>query len=399
MNQPQEPQWPDIGVITLATDSWGSRWMVRHHIMAGLGRYFRVVWVNPAHSWREIPQAWKSRSRSVASVLPGFSVYTPEPWLPALYNPVWLAQLLFQRRMRRARHLLESQGAKRIVLYLWNPQFESALTSFPHDLACYHLEDEYSYSPVELPVDPVESRLLSAADQVFMLSPALMEKKGMVNPSTSFVPAGVDYAAYSKTVPEPDDLSGIPRPRIGYSGYLKQQLDWSLLQKLVRGHPEWSFVFLGSEKQHEGISEATQMLSSHHNVFFLGAKASAEMPPYAQHFDVCIMPYRKDGYTKFIYPLKLHEYLAAGRPTVGTSIRSLQDFANVISLADTYEEWSTAIAEGLKLSANTVERCEIRRAVALEYDWASVTRKIAFTIAGRLDRKNAGVPIQERLLS
>ncbi len=89
------------------------------------------------------------------------------------------------------------------------------------------------------------------------------------------------------------------------------------------------------------------MLSSHHNVFFLGAKASAEMPPYAQHFDVCIMPYRKDGYTKFIYPLKLHEYLAAGRPTVGTSIRSLQDFANVISLADTYGEWSTAIAEGL----------------------------------------------------
>jgi hypothetical protein len=67
MNQTQEPQWPDIGVITLATDSWSSRWMVRHHIMARLGRYFRVVWVNPAHSWREIPQAWKSRSRSVAS--------------------------------------------------------------------------------------------------------------------------------------------------------------------------------------------------------------------------------------------------------------------------------------------------------------------------------------------
>lgn len=47
------------------------------------------------------------------------------------------------------------------------------------------------------------------------------------------------------------------------------------------------------------------------------------------------MPYRVNDYTKYIYPMKLHEYLAGGRPTVGSRIRSLEDFAGIVDLAMT----------------------------------------------------------------
>jgi len=189
--------------------------------------------------------------------------------------------------------------------------------------------------PRFLPVDAAEARVIAAVDLVFMLSPALFEKKGSINPAPTFVPGGVNYAAYSQPVPEPADLRGIPRPRIGYSGAIKKQLDWPLIDHLITSHPEWSFVFLGPQAPHDGIAEAVRVLSGRPNVKFLGAKTMTEMPHYPQQFDVCIMPYTNDGYTKFIYPLKLHEYLAAGRPTVGTPIRSLVDFASVIALPRT----------------------------------------------------------------
>jgi len=301
-----------------------------------------------------------------------------------MYRPAWLASFSFRQRLRRGRQLLKSRGCKKIVLYLWLPRFASALSVIPHDASCYHLEDEYSYSEVELPLDAAESRLLAAVDLPFMLSPALVEKKGSLNPATSYVPGGVDYAAYTRPYQEPADLAPVPRPRIGYSGNIKKQLDWALIDHLITRHPEWSFVFLGPRAPHEGIAEAVRVLSGRQNVHFLGPKTTTEIPHYPQHFDVCIMPYTDDGYTKFIYPLKLHEYLAAGRPTVGTPIRSLVDFSDVIALPRTFDEWSGAITEGLSPAANTPERCAARRAVARQFDWDDVVCTIARTIARRL---------------
>jgi glycosyltransferase involved in cell wall biosynthesis len=380
------PRWREIGVIALVPDLWSQRWMVRHQVMARLGRYFQVLWLNPANHWRETIQSWRASNPQEMSFFPGFSVYNPEPWLPMFYRPLWLERFSFALRVRRACQWLTSRGCTKIVLYLWLPKFESALSAVSYDLSCYHLEDEYSYSPTELPLDPVESRVLAAVDQVFMLSPALFEKKSSLNPQTLFAPGGVDYAEYSRPVAEPADLAQVPHPRIGYIGSIKKQLDWNLLNHLITSHPQWSFVFLGP-KIHEGIDEAVQVLSDRSNVYFLGAKASSDMPRYPQHFDVCIMPYMNDGYTKFIYPLKLHEYLAAGRPTVGTPIRSLQDFSHVVALPRTPDEWSMAIAASLDPAANSPERCAARREVARQYDWNRVVNEIANTIARRLGRE------------
>ena len=41
-----------------------------------------------------------------------------------------------------------------------------------------------------------------------------------------------------------------------------------------------------------------------------------DLPAYVQHFDACLMFYDVNDYTKYIYPVKLNEYLATGRPTI-----------------------------------------------------------------------------------
>ncbi len=311
-------------------------------------------------------------------------VYRPEWWLPAVGKPKGLASLTFKLRLQRARQRLLARGCSKIVLYLWRPEYAAALALAPHDLSCYHIDDEYSFSPVELPLSPVEENLIRSAGQVFIHSPAMMEKKGNLNCNTQFAPNGVDYAAFSRPLPEPEDLRPVPHPRIGYCGGLKNVLDWPLLLQLVERHPHWSFVFTGSVRPHAQVPAYISQLASRPNAFFLGSKTTDKLSAYVQHFDVCLMPYLRNDYTKYIYPLKLHEYLASGRPVVSSPIRTVQDFLQVVLPANSPEVWSQMIERGLSAQENTPERRAQRQKVAQAHDWDGLAENIAAAIARRL---------------
>ncbi len=224
---------------------------------------------------------------------------------------------------------------------------------------------------------------------MFIHSPALLEKKGRINPSTSFVPNGVNYSLHSERCPEPSDLTRIPRPRIGYTGWLKSQLNWPALIELAKRHRSWSFVFVGGLRSGHDVEHHLRELSDLPNAHFLGSKKTDEIAAYPQHFDACIMPYREDGYTKFIYPLKLHEYLASGKPTVGTRIPSLVEFSDVVHLCHGVEEWSAKLTEALSPASNTPEQCQLRQDVARSHDWHDITEQIARTMASKLGTEYA----------
>jgi colanic acid/amylovoran biosynthesis glycosyltransferase len=376
------PLFPEIGIIALPYHHWDWLGNTPHHLLTHLEKYFRIVWVNPPHEWRQSIKTFATRPTRAVSA--GLTIYTPEFYLPTLHRPEWLASLMFGQRLKRAHRLLTNQGCKKTILYLWRPEFARAMACVPFDLSCYHIDDEYSFSELELPIDEAERRLIGGVDQVFITSPGLFQKKGDINPHTTWIPQGVNYEAYSKPALEPPDLSVIPHPRIGYTGWIKKQLDWALISYLTRSHPDWSFVFIGPSNLHREIRPITFDVSSRPNVYFLGSKSPEELPAYTQHFDVCIMPYIVNDYTKYIYPLKLHEYLASGRPVVGSPIRSLHDFSHVIRLAQTTDEWSQGIAESLCPEARSRAQVEARRRVAREHDWDKLVTLIARTLCTRL---------------
>ncbi len=381
-----QPYFPNVGVIALPYHEWNEYWKTPHHVLVRLARYFQVVWVHNAPEWRET----FSHMQAIPKVSipepsrPRFQVYHPEFWLPTFHRPGWLREFTFDERLRRARRILASQGCDRFILHLWHPKFDRALSSIPYSVSCYHIDDEYSFSDVEMPPDEKEIQILKSVDQVFMISPGLIEKKGKINQHTAFAPEGVDYSAYATPVAEPSDMRTIPHPRVGYTGVLKKQLDWPLLLSLATKHPEWSFVFVGYQAPHPEMADFIQRMSAQRNVYFLGGKSVNELAVYPQHFDVCIMPYRLDDYTKYIYPLKLHEYLAGGKPIVGAPIRSLLDFTHVMTLASTPEEWSRALTESLAPDRVSMDQIEKRRNIARQFDWEVLVRDIARSMCDRL---------------
>jgi hypothetical protein len=143
-------------------------------------------------------------------------------------------------------------------------------------------------------------------------------------------------------------------------------------------------VLVGAQ---EGIGDQAallQQLAHMPNVYIVGSKSVSALPAYTQHMDVCILCYEVNGYTKFIYPLKLHEYLASGRPVVGSPIHTLQDFAHIIRLARTTDEWSQALQDSLSPDACSAEQVEVRRHVARQHDWNRLVALLAQTLCNRL---------------
>jgi glycosyltransferase involved in cell wall biosynthesis len=133
-----------------------------------------------------------------------------------------------------------------------------------------------------------------------------------------------------------------------------------------------------------GKERALAELSSLPNVRFLGVKPVEDLPAYVQHVDVCLMCYEVNGYTKYVYPLKMHEYLASGRPIVTSPIDAALEHADVVTVARSDEEWLQGIELGLESSSLEQRAVEQRRARAREYDWDVLAGKVADLMSDRL---------------
>ncbi len=388
MQPGQSPLMPDVGVIGLVPDLWNSPWMPRHQVLTRLGHYFHTVWMEPPKGWRELwlpAEADEDESEfDTSEFSDGYSIFRSGKWLPQLYRPEFLVQYLEKKRLQTIVKELRRKGCKTILLYLWRPEFLYSLDAVPHDVSFYHIDDEYSFSAVEQPMDPQEIAVMERVDQVIVHSPALMEKKGHLSPTTVLVPNGVDYNIFAQPRPEPKDLENIPHPRIGYVGVIKKQLDVDILLELARRHSDWSIVMVGPLGELGEDKVKYDSLREMQNVHFLGNKHRNEISGYMQHMDVCLMCYRIDDYTKFIYPLKLHEYLAGGRPVVASPIRSVQGFADWVQFASNADEWEQAIQTGLSPAETSPQRVEQRKQVAKKHDWNYLTQTIAELMCQRL---------------
>lgn len=379
------PRVPEVGILAFVPERWGGVWMPRHQVCTRLARWFPVVWVNPAPEWRQaLNRPPAATDGAVPRGCAGFRVYEPEPWLPRMHRPAFVSALTARARIARARRLLSSCSST--VFYIWRPAFAEVLDLARADLSVYHIDDEYSFSDVEAPLDEREARLIRRVDQVIIHSPALLQKKGGLNPHTTFVPNGVDYRAYSRPCAEPRDLGQVPHPRIGYVGVIKKHLDFRLLISLAERHRGWNFVLIGPQGYLGEAEPLFRQLLLMENVRWLGPRPVEELPAYTQHLDVCLMCYLVNDYTRYIFPLKLHEYLASGRPAVGSPIRTLQDFAHLVPLCGTLDQWSRAIQESLEPERSSPERVEERRRTARRYDWETLVGSIARKICERLGR-------------
>jgi hypothetical protein len=68
-----------------------------------------------------------------------------------------------------------------------------------------------------------------------------------------------------------------------------------------------------------------------------------------------------------VYPLKLHEYLAAGRPVVTTALPELRAFSRVVRIGEDYDQFVEQVR--MALSDNGLAAIVERVALAKQNTW------------------------------
>ena len=108
---------------------------------------------------------------------------------------------------------------------------------------------------------------------------------------------------------------------IGFTGSLKKWhgVDVLISAWLEAAEPGWSLLIVGEGPEWPKLATHAGTPGHHGRIVFTGAVSHYEMPEYVAAMDVAVAPYRSvpDFYFS---PLKLFEYLAAGKAVVASEI-------------------------------------------------------------------------------
>jgi glycosyltransferase involved in cell wall biosynthesis len=164
---------------------------------------------------------------------------------------------------------------------------------------------------------------------------------------------------------------------------LHQHVDYAMLAEVALRCPGWHFVLVGDPSPHvDPRAEADKALCRQRpNIHFLGGRPVTQVPAYVGAMDVNIMCYALDDgeWIRAISPLKLHEYLAAGRPVISADVPSVRPFDHVVRIAHGTDDWEQAIQDALQ--GRAVGDTPTRRAVAADNSWDDRVAKLESWLA------------------
>lgn len=345
-----------LRIIALAPNHWHDQWMNRQYLLSRLGRRHAVLYSNgPWATWdRKTPgflaAPFAGRFEAIDNVVvdhPG-KVPLRVPRVPALDR--WSLRLAARRWRRELR--ARSQGP--LVLWIFHPMYAPLVDAVRADRLVYHAYDLYSVTPGWTPqFAEAERRLVHEADLVIASSQATADHlSSLGGRRAEFLPNGVDFDRFAdaRNSPPPGDLERIPRPRIGYVGSVNPKFDFDLVLELSARRSDWQWVIIGQEiALGESDADKWRRLQERPNVHVLGHKPTEQIASYTAGIDVGLLCYRTQGaWTRGIYPLRLHEHLAAGLPVVSADFPAARNFPDVVWRATSAAEWEKRIEDVLE---------------------------------------------------
>jgi glycosyltransferase involved in cell wall biosynthesis len=144
--------------------------------------------------------------------------------------------------------------------------------------------------------------------------------------------------------------------------------------------PGWSFVLVGPPGQ--DARAGLERLGALENVHVLGFRPYDELPAYVSGFSVGVIPYRATAYTRNCSPLKVFEYLAAGKAVVASGVPELRGMEPDVLLADGAEAFVAALDDAL--AADSPDAIARRRQLAEQNTWDARTERLLDLVGGRL---------------
>jgi glycosyltransferase involved in cell wall biosynthesis len=244
------------------------------------------------------------------------------------------------------------------------PELVPLVEQAPWRLVIYEAMDAHDIAPglparLRRRLIAAERRILARAALVFVSSEPVRARLAAVHGNVVRAPAAaVDLDAFARAAP-----TSLGQPPVAcYTGSFDPRLDAKLTIAVAELLPRWTFVFAGPM-----TNPAARRLLELPNVVWLDTVPLADVPGVIAGADVCLMPYVADRFGDTLFPIKLVEYLAAGKPVVSTPIEAAREFGDVVALAGDAAAFAAAVQAAP--GADSEAARERRRQRVAHFSW------------------------------
>ena len=148
------------------------------------------------------------------------------------------------------------------------------------------------------------------------------------------------------------------------------------MRAVAAANPSAIVILVGNDTASVG-----QELADMDNVLMVGEVPYRELPYWLHGFDVCLLPFRVIPLTLATNPVKVYEYLAAGKAVVSVDLPEMVQFRGLVRTANNTAEFVNAVNEILADPRSDRECVGSRQIFASGQTWAHRAKALDDAIA------------------
>ncbi|NWA02619.1 glycosyltransferase [Pseudomonas gingeri] len=282
---------------------------------------------------------------------------------PSIYSTVPSAEQITQLRKGLGKLLLCTRPSA-VVALIHHPFWLEVAKATPNSRLVYDCIDHHEgFSNTHPGILKLEQQLIREAQLTVYTSDWLARQWDHTPSKHSVVVRNAaDYGFFSI---RPTSVYQDPAGRriIGYYGAIADWFDTGLVAAVAKAFPQHLILLIGAD-----TANARRELRQYPNVSFTGEVPYGVLPGYLHAMDVCLLPFRITPLTLATNPVKVYEYLSAGKPVVAVDLPEIEQFGSLVHRARNEDEFIASIALGL--AEQPGEQGRQRRAFAAEQSWA-----------------------------
>jgi len=252
-----------------------------------------------------------------------------------------------------------------VILWISYPPHVEYIGRYQEKLVVFDAIDEASGEFAHWAGDL--DRVAEKSDIILATARKLYDYHNAKQPNVHMCPNGADYKHFSQArslfSPRPLDMPDNQRPNVGYFGAIAPWIDWELMDYVSERNRDLNFVMIGPL-----YGEFKDIVTAD-NIYYLGRKDYVELPRYLQYFDVCIIPFKVTPMIEACNPIKMYEYLSAGKPVVTTDMPEVRNLAGVY-VGKTNQEFNHYIQQALWHKDDFTQKMA-RMKIARANSWAN----------------------------
>ena len=386
-------------IICISSIDWDFIWQGHQEIMSTLAKNGnRVLFIENTGvripGLRDIPRIrgrirnWFKGVKGIRKEADNLYVFSPLilPF-PYLWFARWINNYLVLSILDKWIKVMDFSDPI-VWTFLPTPLSVDIADSIVKKLFIYYCIDNFSASSTAAKkIKKSEERLLKNVDLVFVTSGELYSYCSRYNYKVYKFPFTVNFKEFERVrledVSIPRELQNIKSPIIGYVGGVHKWIDQDLIKDLAEKYPQYSFVFIGP------IQTDVSKLQVFKNIYFLGKKEHDKVPFFIKYFNAGIIPYLISEYTNNVYPTKLNEYFALGKPVVSTQLPEIigfnKEYGDIVYVGEGKEKFGERITEAIN-EDNQILRVR-RIEISKDNCWENRIEKISLLIQEGTEKK------------